>query len=209
MLCSVRMLTGQLFWPCIYVDTDVDRWVVVTLYRGCIFDLVQIWPVSCWPCFAYWYTDVDGSVVVETHVQMLNVDPDVDSFWPRSPRRRRSRSTSRTRRSRHRRSGSQSRERRWKSRSCSEDGTERERDRERRQKGLPNIKGQTLSGRINTQFKKLSFKESLCGTWCHTLFRLLHTLNSQLKQNYIKKSSWIEMMLMECIGPLTNFDPVL
>ena len=29
-------------------------------------------------CFVYWYTDVDGAVVVETHVQMLNVDPDVD-----------------------------------------------------------------------------------------------------------------------------------
>ncbi|KAK0134817.1 Splicing factor, arginine/serine-rich 15 [Merluccius polli] len=63
----------------------------------------------------------------------------------RSPRRRRSRSTSRTRRSRHRRSGSQSRERRWKSRSRSQDRTERERDRERRQKGLPTVKGQTLS----------------------------------------------------------------
>ncbi|CAL8363902.1 unnamed protein product [Merluccius merluccius] len=62
-----------------------------------------------------------------------------------SPRRRRSRSTSRTRRSRHRRSGSQSRERRWKSRSRSQDRTERERDRERRQKGLPTVKGQTLS----------------------------------------------------------------
>ncbi|XP_056466528.1 SR-related and CTD-associated factor 4-like isoform X1 [Gadus chalcogrammus] len=63
----------------------------------------------------------------------------------RSPRRRRSRSTSRTRRSRNRPSGSQSRDKRWKSRSCSEDRSERERDRERRQKGLPNIKGQTLS----------------------------------------------------------------
>uniref|UniRef100_UPI0037E6F831 SR-related and CTD-associated factor 4-like n=1 Tax=Semicossyphus pulcher TaxID=241346 RepID=UPI0037E6F831 len=63
----------------------------------------------------------------------------------RSPRRRRSRSSSRSRRPRHRRSRSRSREWRWGSRSASQDRSEREKDRERRQKGLPSIKGQTLS----------------------------------------------------------------
>lgn len=64
----------------------------------------------------------------------------------RSPKRRRSRSSSRSRRSRHRRSSSRSREHRWRSRSHSRDRSEREKDRERRQKGLPSIKSQTLSG---------------------------------------------------------------
>lgn len=64
----------------------------------------------------------------------------------RSPRRRRSRSSSRSKRSRHRRSRSRSREWRWRSRSQSQDRSEREKDRERRQKGLPSIKIQTLSG---------------------------------------------------------------
>lgn len=59
----------------------------------------------------------------------------------RSPRRRRSRSSSRSRRSRHRRS--RSKERHRKSRST--ERAERERERERRQKGLPIIKGETLS----------------------------------------------------------------
>lgn len=85
---------------------------------------------------------------------------------PRSPRRRKSRSTSRTRRSRHRRSGSQSKERRWKSRSRSQDRAERDRDRERRQKGLPSVKGQTLSGTNNTH------------TLTNRFYSLLHSLDS-------------------------------
>ncbi|XP_036379358.1 SR-related and CTD-associated factor 4 isoform X1 [Megalops cyprinoides] len=64
----------------------------------------------------------------------------------RSPKRRRSRSNSRTRRSRHRRSRSRSRDRRRHSpRSRSQERRDRERERERRQKGLPNIKNDTLS----------------------------------------------------------------
>ncbi|XP_072316387.1 SR-related and CTD-associated factor 4-like [Eucyclogobius newberryi] len=61
----------------------------------------------------------------------------------RSPHRRRSRSTSRSRKSRHRHTRSGSRER--QKRSHSMDRSEREKERERRQRGLPSIKGQTLS----------------------------------------------------------------
>ncbi|MGH0139402.1 UNVERIFIED_CONTAM: hypothetical protein FKN15_069288 [Acipenser sinensis] len=64
----------------------------------------------------------------------------------RSPKRRRSRSNSRSRRSRHRRSRSRSRDRRRHSpRSRSQERREREKDRERRQKGLPQMKADTLS----------------------------------------------------------------
>ncbi|XP_077402529.1 SR-related and CTD-associated factor 4 [Vanacampus margaritifer] len=64
----------------------------------------------------------------------------------RSPKRRRSRSNSRTRRSRHRRSRSRSRDRRHHSpRSRSQERREREHERERRQKGLPQLKNETLS----------------------------------------------------------------
>ncbi|RXM96531.1 Splicing factor, arginine/serine-rich 15 [Acipenser ruthenus] len=64
----------------------------------------------------------------------------------RSPKRRRSRSNSRSRRSRHRRSRSRSRDRRRHSpRSRSQERREREKDRERRQKGLPQLKADTLS----------------------------------------------------------------
>ncbi|XP_073730357.1 SR-related and CTD-associated factor 4 isoform X2 [Misgurnus anguillicaudatus] len=64
----------------------------------------------------------------------------------RSPKRRRSRSNSRGRRMRHRRSRSRSRERRHHSpHSRSQERRDRERERERRQKGLPPVKGNTLS----------------------------------------------------------------
>ena len=93
MLCTVRKLTGQLFRP----FTAVDVSVVLAVYRSCsliqmsCYDPVQMlyfWPCTDMTgqllrpgtCFVYWYTDVDGAVVVETHVQMLNVDPDVD-WW--------------------------------------------------------------------------------------------------------------------------------
>ncbi|XP_041127947.1 SR-related and CTD-associated factor 4-like [Polyodon spathula] len=64
----------------------------------------------------------------------------------RSPKRRRSRSNSRSRRLRHRRSRSRSRDRRRHSpRSRSQERRDREKDRERRQKGLPQMKADTLS----------------------------------------------------------------
>lgn len=65
----------------------------------------------------------------------------------RSPRRRRSRSSSRSRRRRP--EHSRSRESRWRSRS--QDKSERENNRERRQKGLPSIKSQSLSGMCNSE----------------------------------------------------------
>lgn len=65
----------------------------------------------------------------------------------RSPRRRRSRSSSRS--GRRRPEHSRSRESRWRSRS--QDKSERENNRERRQKGLPSIKSQTLSGMCNSE----------------------------------------------------------
>ncbi|MEE6468050.1 hypothetical protein FKM82_008150 [Ascaphus truei] len=64
----------------------------------------------------------------------------------RSPKRRRSRSGSRPRRSRHRRSRSRSRDKRRPSpKSRSQERRDREKDRERRQKGLPQIKLETVS----------------------------------------------------------------
>lgn len=71
-------------------------------------------------------------------------------YWKciRSPKRRRSRSGSRSRRSRHRRSRSRSRDRRRHSpRSRSQERRDREKERERRQKGLPQIKSETASGK--------------------------------------------------------------
>ncbi|MGH0138997.1 UNVERIFIED_CONTAM: hypothetical protein FKN15_068317 [Acipenser sinensis] len=86
------------------------------------------------------------------HMDIRQVTPHrtnlIHNRWPnnKSPKRRRSRSNSRSRRSRHRRSRSRSRDRRRHSpRSRSQERREREKDRERRQKGLPQLKADTLS----------------------------------------------------------------
>lgn len=90
----------------------------------------------------------------------------------RSPRRRRSRSSSRSKRSRHRRS--RSREWRWRSRSHSQDRSEREKDRERRQKGLPSLKSQTLSGMCYNRNKPVNMWVMILIVHIQMLEPLLH-----------------------------------
>lgn len=94
-----------------------------------------------WLCLVY-LSSVDLITKLYSHLTMLFYDAMSNMMSFRSPRRRRSRSSSRSRRGR--REQSRSRESRWRSRS--QDRSDRENNRERRQKGLPSIKSQTLSG---------------------------------------------------------------
>lgn len=99
----------------------------------------------------------------------------------RSPRRRRSRSSSRSRRSRHRRSRSRSREWHWRSRSRSQERSEREKDRERRQKGLPSIKSQTLSGMCCNRNKPVNviYNYSTQNCWNYYYMQATATVSTQ------------------------------
>lgn len=81
------------------------------------------------------------------HILYYSCDAMSNMMCSRSPKRRRSRSSSRSRKCRP--EHSRSRESRWRSRS--RDRSERENNRERRQKGLPSIKNQTLSGMCHSK----------------------------------------------------------
>uniref|UniRef100_H3DFS8 CID domain-containing protein n=1 Tax=Tetraodon nigroviridis TaxID=99883 RepID=H3DFS8_TETNG len=87
------------------------------------------------------------SVERQLYPELLMCSSSLSWMCSRSPRRRSSRSSSRSRRGRP--EHSRSRESRWRSRS--QDRSERENNRERRQKGLPSIKSQTLSGMCHSK----------------------------------------------------------
>ena len=109
------------------------------------------------------------SQTVITSCTMLSCDAMSNMMFSRSPRRRRSRSSSRSRRCRP--EHSRSRESRWRSRS--RDRSERENNRERRQKGLPIIKSQTLSGMCQeSEFKFVTVSSSYV---CKRKRIILHT----------------------------------
>lgn len=98
----------------------------------------------------------------------LSSDAMPNMMCSRSPRRRRSRSSSHSRRCRP--EHSRSRESRWRSRS--RERSERENNRERRQKGLPSIKSQSLSGMCHSKQNQICdyhpvMCESIFGKgWC-------------------------------------------
>lgn len=106
-------------------------------------------------------------------------------LWFRSPKRRRSRSSSRSKRSRHRRS--RSRDWRWRSRSRSQDRSEREKDRERRQKGLPSLKSQTLSGMCYNRNKPVNM-------WVMILIVHIQMLEPQLHASHSIISTLSELV---------------
>lgn len=93
------------------------------------------------------FVSILSSFYVVTSCTVLSCDAMSNMICSRSPRRRRSRSSSRS--GRRRPEHSRSRESRWRPRS--QDRSERENNRERRQKGLPSIKSQSLSGMCNSK----------------------------------------------------------
>lgn len=114
-----------------------------TLNYWCVAQVYCVYFVLSWLCHK----------TVITSCAMLSCDAMSNMMCSRSPRRRKSRSSSRSRRCRP--EHSRSRESRWRSRS--QDRSERENNRERRQKGLPSIKSQTLSGMCHSK------QNQICG----------------------------------------------